>query len=104
MGLVFFCEYLSFGDVFGMAVALYSIIPQEHLHKVLQTLQAYTELPIQVLDQNGDILCRFGQCPQYCTLLNQRVFANNQSAVCCSKPVNTPGRWERHIFSPVMPI
>lgn len=83
-----------------MAVALYSIIPQEHLNEVLQTLQDFIGLPIQVLDQNGDILCRFGRRPRYCSLLNQRVFDNYQ----CSRLLLKAGQYaqllgEAYIFS-----
>jgi len=63
-----------------MAVALYSLISESRLHEVLQALQAFTELSIQLLDQNGDLLCRFGRQPKYCGLLNDRVF---ESGRCC---------------------
>ena len=37
-------------------VALYSLISEEQLRDVLGTLQAFTGLPIRLLDENGEIL------------------------------------------------
>ena len=76
-----------------MAVALYSLISEDRLHEVLQTLQAFTELPIQLLDPAGNLLCRFGSRPKYCRLLNDRVF---DSSTCC-KLLLKAGQYARQL-------
>ena len=57
-------------------IALYSLISEERLQDVLRTLQAFTGLPIRLLDSNGMTLCRFGEDAKYCRLLKRYVFSD----------------------------
>lgn len=56
-------------------IALYSLISEEQLRNVLGTLQAFTGLPIRLLDENGSTLCKFGEDAKYCRLLKRNVFS-----------------------------
>jgi len=83
-----------------MHIALYSIMSEEHLKEILQTLQAFTGLPIQLLDPKGNVLCRFGERPRYCKLLNEQLFMNVQ----CNNLLMKAGQYakslgETYIFS-----
>jgi len=58
-----------------MATGIYSRIPEKKLRDILQTLQAYTQIPIQLIDHDGTLLLSFGSSTGYCSLLKKRVFA-----------------------------
>ena len=58
-----------------MESGIYSRVPQERLTDILKTLQAYTGLPIRLIDENGRELQVFGEELRYCTLIRQHVFA-----------------------------
>lgn len=54
-----------------MQPILYTIIQKQHLHDMLETFYHCINLPIQVLDENGNILDSFGDTHNYC-----RIFKN----------------------------
>ncbi len=51
-----------------MQPLLYTIIEKRHLHEMLETFYHCIDLPIQVLDENGEILDSFGETHGYCKL------------------------------------
>ena len=53
---------------------IFALIPEEHLKDVLGTLFAVVELPIQVIDANGDLLLAFGEAKGYCRLIRKHIF------------------------------
>lgn len=61
-----------------MTDGIYTLINKEHLYDVLETLYAFIQLPIQLIDENGRLLEQFGKAISYCELLNKRVFADNE--------------------------
>ena len=48
---------------------LYTFVPEERLSSILETLQAFIELPIRLIDQDGNVLRAFGSSTAYCDLL-----------------------------------
>lgn len=54
-----------------MQPLLYDIIDRHHLHKMLETFYQCINLPIQILNEKGEILDSFGQTHAYC-----RIFKN----------------------------
>lgn len=63
-----------------MATRIFSCIPEGHLCDILQTLQAFTNLAIQLLDENGMPLRTFGKTTGYCALLKEGVFPKGSCA------------------------
>lgn len=55
-----------------MQPPLYDIINRQHLHKMLETFYRCINLPIQILNENGEILDSFGDTHTYC-----RIFRNH---------------------------
>lgn len=53
--------------------SLFSMLSEEHLRDILQTLQAYTQIPIQLIDSDGGLLMDFGREPGFCTLLQSSI-------------------------------
>ena len=64
-----------------MQSSLYSIIPQQTLHQLLETFYQCTSLPVQVLDEHGEILDSFGCVHSYCKIF-KRFLPKTQS---CTK-------------------
>lgn len=56
-----------------MTSGIYSRVPRERLTDILQTLQAYTLLPVRLLDENGTELQTFGEELHYCMLIREHV-------------------------------
>jgi YesN/AraC family two-component response regulator len=61
-----------------LAVGIYTLLSEERLHDVLETLHLFTELPIQFIDENGQLLQSFGEATRYCTLLKKYIFTNGE--------------------------
>ena len=57
-----------------MEGGIYSLIPAERLQKVLENLQAFTGISIQLIDQDGVLLLSYGKVTGYCGLLKKNVF------------------------------
>ncbi len=51
-----------------MQPILYTVIQKQHLHDMLETFYHCINLPIQVLDENGNILDSFGNTYHYCRI------------------------------------
>lgn len=54
-----------------MQPLLYSIIKKESLHELLETFYQCINLPVQVLDENGEILDQFGEAHSYCKIFKR---------------------------------
>lgn len=54
-----------------MQSPLYSIIPQKSLHQLLETFYQCIELPVQVLDEQGEVLDSFGCVHNYCKIFKR---------------------------------
>ena len=54
-----------------MQPLLYTIIKKQTLHELLETFYQCIRLPIQILDENGEILEKFGEVHGYCSLFKQ---------------------------------
>ena len=61
-----------------MTGAIYSLIPKERLTDILSTLQAYTGISIQLIDDAGILLASFGTVTSYCALLKKQVFERTE--------------------------
>ena len=61
-----------------MAEGLYTLVNQEHLHDILETLHAFIQLPIQLIGENGRLLEIFGRTTSYCELLKKHIFSNDE--------------------------
>ena len=54
-----------------MQTVLFSLIPREHIVDVLDNLQKFTGLTIQLLDGSGNLILTFGSPPDYCSRLTE---------------------------------
>ncbi len=57
-----------------MSASLFSLLPEERIRDILENLQVFTGLSIQLIDGDGQILMSFGQPTGYCTILKNKVF------------------------------
>lgn len=80
--------------------SLYALVPEERLTGVLDTLQAFTGLPIRLIDENGGVLRTFGSAVGYCELLKTNLFAQNDCDALLKKAGQRAQRiGEAYIFS-----
>lgn len=83
-----------------MSQGLFSRISQETISDILQTLQSYTGISIQLLSHDGTLLLSFGTVTGYCALLKKSVF---QPGECLSVHINASRRaqeiGEAYVFS-----
>ena len=61
-----------------MAAGIYTLVGKDRLDDVLGTLHLYTELPVELIDGNGDVLRSYGERTRYCALLNRHLFAGTE--------------------------
>ncbi len=61
-----------------MSNGIYSLIPEQRLNSILETLHSYTDLQVQLISSDGQVLCRFGNTTAYCTTLNAHLFSANE--------------------------
>ena len=54
---------------------LYALLPEERLKDLLSTLQAFTGLPIRLIDPDGQTLFSLGEPVRYCALLRTHCFS-----------------------------
>jgi two-component system, response regulator YesN len=64
--------------VIVMAAGIYALVNENHLHEILLTLHAFTELPIQLIDEHGQVLQSHGETASYCQLLKKYIFTNDE--------------------------
>lgn len=60
-----------------MNAKIFSLVPELRIVSVLNNLQEFTGLSIQLIDEDGLLIMSFGQPTSYCSILKQRVFAPN---------------------------
>lgn len=53
---------------------IFSLIPEERIQDILQTLHSYTGLKVQLIGSDGQELCAFGERTAYCSTLNDHLF------------------------------
>lgn len=63
-----------------MSQGLYALVSEERMKNVLQTLQEFTGLSIQLIDREGRVLLSFGAAKRYCAILKGQVFRRNACA------------------------
>lgn len=83
-----------------MQPPLYDIIDKMHLHKMLETFYHCIGLPIQILNEKGDILDSFGSTHAYCRIFKKHLPAEESCArlhASASKLAMSLG--EAYIFS-----
>lgn len=62
-----------------MEPVLFSLVPREHLEDVLDNLQKFTGLNIQLLDGTGKLIMSFGRPQDYCARLSElNIFSSEE--------------------------
>ena len=61
-----------------MEQSIYSLVPEQRLRQLLEDLQAFAGLSIQLIDSSGKLLLSFGQTTGYCARLKKTVFAADE--------------------------
>ena len=76
-----------------MSEAIYALVSKEKLDDILKTLQAFTDLPIKLIDNAGETLMSFGGEAKYCSLLTQ----SGIPADVCRTAHRKAGEWAQKI-------
>ncbi|MGN1409166.1 MAG: PocR ligand-binding domain-containing protein, partial [Eubacteriales bacterium] len=63
-----------------MATGIYALISKERISDVLSTLQEFIDIPIQLIDTNGQVLQQYGKVIPYCSRLKQTIFKPEECA------------------------
>lgn len=63
-----------------MISGIFSLIPEDYLRDVLETLHNSIELPVCLLDGSGETLAAYGSSNSYCNLLQRQVFTQGECA------------------------
>ena len=83
-----------------MATGLFARVPRERLKAVLENLHAFTQIPIHLIDSNGERLMNFGESPRYCRLLQRNLFSGEGClAVCLEVGQQAKNLGQPYIFS-----
>lgn len=61
-----------------MSAGIFSLIPEDRLQDILQTLHITIELPIRLLGSRGEVLISYGEGNGYCDLLKRHVFTRDE--------------------------
>lgn len=61
-----------------MAQSIFSLVPEQRVTDVLENLQEFTGLSIQLIDSRGQLLLSFGKTTGYCSRLKNRVFTREE--------------------------
>lgn len=57
-----------------MSAGIFAKISQKKIASVLENLHQFIELPVQLIDGNGDLVLSYGESPRYCKLLMKSLF------------------------------
>jgi len=57
---------------------LFALVSKERIRDVLDTLHAFVELPIQLIDETGSLMMAFGEPTGYCSLIRKHVFTGDE--------------------------
>lgn len=83
-----------------MSSGIFSRISEDRLQDILQTLQSYTRIPIQLISSDGTLLRSFGQETGFCSLLKKSIHADR---ICLEHQINAGQRareiGEAYIFA-----
>ena len=60
-------------EAFQMANALFALIPEARLRGVMGALHRFSDLPLRLLDAEGNILCALGELAGCCALLQREL-------------------------------
>lgn len=61
-----------------MEPSFFSLVPEERIRDILENLQAFTGLAVQLIDNQGRLLLSFGKSTGYCSRLKKRVFTKEE--------------------------
>ena len=61
-----------------MEQSIFSLVPEQRLREILESLHTLTGLSIQLIDRQGVLLLSFGSPTGYCARLKQQVFAEGE--------------------------
>ena len=61
-----------------MERGIFALIPEERLRDVLGTRHAVVGLPIQLIDEQGSLLLKFGETTSYCRLIKKHIFTKGE--------------------------
>ena len=61
-----------------MSGVIYSLIPEQRLKDVLKALHGFTDIPLELIDNDGTVLQRFGPEMGYCHLIKKHVYKNRE--------------------------
>ena len=83
-----------------MGSGVFSLVPEERIREILSNLQAFTDLAIQLIDSEGQLLMSFGQTTNYCAILKKHVF-NRDECFTLHKKAGTYAQelGEAYVFS-----
>lgn len=57
-----------------MVSGIFAKISHDRIYDILEVLHGYISMPIQLIDDQGQIVFSFGESPQYCSLLRKNIF------------------------------
>ena len=61
-----------------MDSGFFALVSRERMEDVLESIHGYTQLALQLMDGDGQVLMGFGKANGYCALLRRRVFTGNE--------------------------
>lgn len=57
---------------------LFALVPEARIYDVLETLHAFIDLPIRLIDESGAQLMAFGDQAGYCSLIRKHIFTHDE--------------------------
>ena len=83
-----------------MDSGFFSLVSRERMEDVLESIHGYTQLALQLMDGDGQVLMGFGKANGYCALLRRHVFTGNEcSAVHRQAGHHAQALGEAYVFT-----
>ena len=83
-----------------MDSGFFSLVSRERMEDVLESIHGYTQLALQLMDGDGQVLMGFGKANGYCALLRRHVFTGNEcSAVHRQAGHHAQALGEEYVFT-----
>ena len=83
-----------------MASRIFAKLSQERLYEILENLHHFIALPVQLIDDQGQIVMSFGSSPRYCSLLRKNLFPGKACfAIHLEAGIRAQQLGEPYIFS-----
>ena len=83
-----------------MESGFFSLVSRERMEDVLESIHGYTQLALQLMDGDGQVLMGFGKANGYCALLRRHVFTGNEcSAVHRQAGHHAQALGEAYVFT-----